>query len=446
MQDMTTGKIHGPLVRFTIPLVLGNLFQLTYNMVDSVIVGRFVGTDALAAVGTANPVMNIAIFFVAGICMGASVLMSEFFGAHDESALRRELSTSMVAGCVFSLLISALGWLTAPLLLRMIRTPAEILPAAAEYLRIIFLGMIFTFLYNFYANTLRALGDSKTPLYFLVVSSVLNIAADLVFVVAFGWGVRGAAVATVLAQAASCACCMVYIRLRIPLLQLGQAWLVFDAALFGRTVSYSWASAMQQTTLYIGKLLTQGIVNPLGVDTIAAFNAVNRIDDFAFTPQQNIGHAMTTFLAQNRGAGKTDRLRRGFRAGIEIELLYCAALLAVCLPLAPWFMRLFTESESVLALGTGYLRLMAVFYILPGFTNGIQGYFRGMGELKVTWSSTTMNMVGRVAAIFLLAPRMGMTGIALGNLAGWIVMLAFEVPLLVKHIRSWKNSAPETAP
>lgn len=441
MQDMTTGKIHGPLVRFTVPLVLGNLFQLTYNAVDSIIVGRFVGTGALAAVGAANPIMNIVIFFVAGICMGASVLMSEFFGARNTGALQREISTSLLAGCAFSVAVSVLGWLAATPLLRLIRTPEEILPDASAYLRVIFIGMIFTFLYNFYANTLRALGDSKTPLYFLIISAVLNIVADLVFVVQLHMGVLGCGIATVLAQAASCLFCVVYIRLKVPVLQLGRRWLVFDRTLLRRTVSYSWTSAMQQTTLYVGKLLVQMVVNTLGVDTIAAFNAVNRIDDFAFTPQQNIAHAMTTFLAQNRGAGKMDRLRRGFRAGIEIELLYCAGLIAVCLPLAPHMMRLFVRSESVVALGAGYLQLMAVLYILPGITNGIQGYFRGMGELKVTLWSTTMNIAGRVAAVWVLAPRLGMTGFALGNLAGWILMLLFELPLLVQHLRRWRNAA-----
>jgi putative MATE family efflux protein len=435
MQDMTEGRIYGPLVRFTVPLVLGNLFQLAYNAADSIIVGRFVGKTALAAVGTANPIMNIAIFFVAGICMGASVIMSEYFGAHDLDMLHREISTAMLAGCVFSLVLSAAGALAARPLLLLIRTPAAALPEAVRYLRVIFLGMGFTFLYNFFANTLRALGDSRSPLYFLTISAILNVGADLLFVTVLPWGVFGCALATVLAQAFSCLLCAVYIRIRVPALRLGRKWLVFDKSLLRRTVAYSWASAMQQATLYIGKVLVQASVNTLGVEAMASFNAVNRVDDFAFTPQQNIGHAMTTFLAQNRGAGKWDRVRRGFRAGILIAVLYTAGLFLCCFFGADALMRLFSADPDVTGPGAVYLRMMAVCYFLPAFTNAVQGYFRGMGELRVTLWSTLMNMVGRVAAVWLLVGRIGFLATAWGNLAGWVVMLLFELPLLAR----WKR-------
>jgi putative MATE family efflux protein len=435
MQDMTAGHIHGTLVRFAVPLVLGNVFQLAYNATDSVIVGRCIGKTALAAVGAANPVMNIAIFFVAGLCMGASVLMSEFFGAHDTEKLHREISTAMLAGCVFSLCLGAVGCALAEPLLRLIRTPAQALAEGAAYLRVIFLGMIFTFLYNFYANTLRALGDSRTPLYFLTISAVLNVLADLAFVVLLRWGVVGCAFATVLAQALSCLLCGAYIRLRVPELRLGRGWLVFERALLGRTVRYGWASALQQAALYIGKLLVQVCVNTMGVAAVAAFNAVNRMDDFAFTPQQNIGHAMTTFLAQNRGAGRPDRVRKGFRAGVEIAMVYTTLPALFCLLLAEPLMRLFTSDTAVVELGVKYLRLIALMYFLPALTNTVQGYFRGMGELRVTLWSTMVNMAARVAAVWLLMGQLGFLGAAWGNFAGWIAMLAFELPLFARYRR-----------
>lgn len=249
IHDMTKGKIIQPLIGFTIPLVLGNLFQLTYNAADSVIVGKFVGEGALAAVGTSAPIMNIAILLISGMCMGASVLMSSRFGAGDYDTLSRQISTTMLAGCGFSVIFSLLMILLAKPVLMLIQVPEEVIPLAAAYLRIIYLGLIFTFLYNFLANTLRALGDSRTPLYFLMISAVLNVAGDILLVAVCRLGVMGSAVSTVLSEAACCLLCAVYIKRRIPLLCLGRKWLVFDKSLLGKTLSYGSTSAMQQVCL-----------------------------------------------------------------------------------------------------------------------------------------------------------------------------------------------------
>lgn len=220
---MTQGKILLPLVSFTIPLVLGNLFQLTYNAADSVIVGKYVGEQALAAVGTSTPIMNIAILLISGMCMGASVLMSSQYGAKDYDTLSKQISTTMLAGCGFSVVFSLLMLLLATPVLRLIRVPETAIPEAAVYLRIIFLGLIFTFIYNFLANTMRALGDSKTPLYFLVTSAFLNIFGDLFFVVVLRWGVAGSAIATVCSEGLCCLLCGIYIKKKIPLLCLGKS-------------------------------------------------------------------------------------------------------------------------------------------------------------------------------------------------------------------------------
>lgn len=230
-KDMTTGSITPLLVNFTIPLVLGNLFQLTYNAVDSIIVGKFVGEDALAAVGTSNPLMTLAILFINGMCLGAGILVSTAFGAGDNKLVERQVSTTAIAGTVFSLAFSLVCILLANPLLRLLQVPEEILPIAVNYLRIVFAGLIFTFFYNFLAATMRALGDSKSALYFLMVSSVLNIAGDLFFVEVLGWGSEGCALSTVLSEAACCALCLVYIRWKIPVLQLGRRWLIFDSSL-----------------------------------------------------------------------------------------------------------------------------------------------------------------------------------------------------------------------
>lgn len=433
--DLTKGPVAGPLVKFTIPLILGNLFQLTYNAADSIMVGQFVGKNALAAVGAAAPVMNILTFLVAGGCLGAGVLMSEYFGAGDLATLRREVGTTLTAGLGFTVALSALCALGAPWLLRLTQVPPELLGLCTTYLRVVCAALSFTFLYNLYAAALRAVGDSRTPLLFLIISCCLNVCANYVLIVLMGLGVLGAALGTALAEGVSAVLCMVYVWLKNPVLHLGSRDLRPRRALLGRTLRYSWATAMQQVSLYVGKLLVQSCVNRLGVDVIAAFNAVNRIDDFAYTPMQNIAHAMTTFIAQNRGAGKYGRIRASFRVACRLEVGYWA-ILAAGVPLCSRrLMALFVDEQDVIAVGASYLVLMGLFYVLPAFTNWIQGYFRGMGNMRITVVSTTVQMVFRVLFTFLLAPRFGLPGIAFAQLGGWVAMMIYEVPFLLRALR-----------
>ena len=437
-KDLTTGKITPQLVKFTIPLVLGNLFQLTYNAVDSIIVGRFVGKEALAAVGICNPILTLFILFLNGLCMGASILMGNQFGAKDYDKLHRQISTTMIAGFLFSVFLSVSCIIFAHPILRIMRVDLSIMSMTTNYLRILFAGLIFTFMYNCFASTLRALGDSQTPLYFLITSAVVNIIGDLFFVLFLGWGSEGCAVATVLSEALSCILCIIYIQMKVPVLQLGKKWLIFDKKLLGKTISYGWASAMQQATVQLGKLGIQAIVNSMGVAVAAAFAVVNRIDDFAYSPEQNIGHAMTALMAQSKGAGKKDRLKEAFRSGMKIELVYGIAIFLICFLFATPLMRLFTKDSDVIRHGVTYLRLISIMYLLPAATNGIQGYFRGIGDLKITLISSFVNMGVRVvvAAILVLTFSLQIEALPYSYLAGWIGMLITELPLL---IRSYKN-------
>ena len=381
-KDMTTGAITPLLVKFTIPLVLGNLFQLTYNAADSIIVGKFVGEKALAAVGTSNPLMTLAILFINGMCLGAGILVSTAFGAGDHKLVERQVSTAAIAGTAFSVAFSLLCVLLATPLLRLLQVPADILPMAVRYLRIVFSGLIFTFFYNFLAAVMRALGDSKSALYFLMVSSVLNIGGDLFFVKVLSWGSEGCALSTVLSEAMCCLLCAIYIKYKVPVLCLGRRWLVFDGKLLKKIVSYGWASAMQQATVQMGKIAVQGIVNTMGVNTMAAFAAASRIDDFAYTPQQNIAHA--------------------------IEL------------------------------GARFLRLISLMYFLPALTNGIQGFFRGIGDLKITLRSSMLSMAARVpsAALLVLYFHMEIEALPWSYAFGWFLMLAYEVPPMLRFLRS----------
>ena len=437
-KDLTAGKITPQLVRFTIPLVLGNLFQLTYNAVDSIIVGRFVGKEALAAVGICNPILTLFILFLNGLCLGASILMGNQFGAKDYDKLHRQISTTMISGIIFSVILSVICIIFAHPILNVMRVDPSIMSMTINYLRIIFAGLIFTFMYNCFASTLRALGDSQSPLYFLITSAVINIIGDLFFVLFLNWGSEGCAIATVLSEALSCLLCIIYIQKKVPVLRLGKKWLVFDKSLLGKTISYGWASAMQQATVQLGKLGIQAIVNSMGVAIAAAFAVVNRIDDFAYTPEQNIGHAMTALMAQSKGAGKKDRLKEAFKSGLKIEFIYGVIIFLVCFLLANPLMRLFTNDPDVIRHGVTYLRLISVMYLLPAATNGIQGYFRGIGDLKITLISSFVNMGVRVAvaAILVFLFSLQIEALPYSYLAGWIGMLVAELPLL---IRSYKN-------
>ncbi len=436
--DFTRGRITPQLLRFTVPLVLGNVFQLLYNAVDSMIVGRYAGREALAAVGTSNPLMTLVILFFNGITLGAGILIGSHYGAGDHRTLRRQVSTTMLGGLAFAGAVSVVFILLARPVFRLIQVAPEVMDLSVQYMRIIFCGLIFTFMYNCLASVLRAMGNSTGPLVFLVISAVLNVIGDLFFVVSLGMGARGAAISTVLCEALSCVLCLVYIHFKVPVLRLGREWLVFDRSLFRATVSYGTTSALQQATVQLGKIAVQAIVNTMGVPIMAAFTIVNRIDDFAYIPQQNIGHAMTSFMAINRGAGKKKRMREGFREGMIIEAVYGLLICLVCLLFARPLAGLSTTDETVLDHGVAYLRLISFMYLLPAMTNGIQGYFRGLGDLRITLISSLTNMGVRVAAaaalVFLF--RVGMEALPFSYLTGWLAMLAVEFPLLLKTLRA----------
>ena len=436
-KDLTTGKIMPILVNFTVPLVLGNLFQLTYNAVDIIIVGHFVGKEALAAVGICNPVSTLMILFLNGLCMGASILMGIQYGAKDYETLHRQISTTLLSGAFFSFFLTLVCVIFAVPILLLLQVDPSIMSMTVQYLRIIFLGLMFTFLYNFFSSTLRALGDSASPLYFLIISAILNIFGDLFFVIVLKAGSNGCAISTVLSEALCCLFCIIYIQKKVPILRLGKKWLVFDARLLKKTIAYGWASAMQQATVQMGKIAIQALVNTMGVSVAAAFAVVNRIDDFAITPEQNIAHAMTALMAQNKGAGKNDRMREGFRCGMILELVYGAAVMLICLGFARPLMSLFVKDEEVIGHGVVYLHLIAVMYILPAITNSLQGFFRGIGDLKVTLMSSFTNMTVRViaAAPMVLLWNFGIEALPYSYLAGWIAMLLVETPLMLRIYR-----------
>lgn len=431
MRDMTVGKPQTHLWYYAFPLLLGNWLQLSYNAIDSIIAGRFIGKEALAAEGIAAPVMNLAILAITGLCIGTGVLMSEAFGAKDRERLCRILATTLLCGGALCGVATAVGLLFAPAILRSMDVPAEIYEITVLYLRITFLGMPFTFLYNALASALKSVGDSKTPLKFLAFSAILNGTLDLIFLGALGFGVTCSAATTVVAEAVSAILAWHHFVRRMPELWPRKCHWKIDILLAKQIWRYGAPTALQQAIQPVGKVLIQGVVNALGVTTIAAYNAVTRVDDFACIPEQSVAAAISTYTAQNRGAGKLQRVRSGFAAGLRLEVCYWMLIAVSVLFLRTSIVSLFVTGENadeVVTIGSQYLSYMAVFYLFPAMTNGFQGFYRGVGKMYTTMLGTLLQTTCRTVCTMILAPKMGISGIAYSCAIGWSMMLLFEIP------------------
>ncbi|MFV0577420.1 MAG: MATE family efflux transporter [Fusobacterium ulcerans] len=435
MKKMTEGNVTKNIFFFTIPIFLGNIFQQMYNTADAVIVGRFSGKEALAAVGTAGPIMNILIFFVVGFSLGSAILMAEFYGAEDIEKLKKEIATTIKAGAVFIFLLSAVALFSIKYILILMNTPIEIMEMAEGYLRIIIIGLIFSFLYNILSAEMRAVGDSKTPLGILVIAVVLNIGLDIYFIKNLGMGVKGAAYATVISQIVAVVISLLNIYFRMPVLRLTLKEFVIDLTLLKKTMSYSLSYAVQQTIIFTGAVFVQGAVNPLGIDSIAAFNSGSRIDGFILTPGDSMGAALTTFISQNRGAGKDERIFKGFKSALTMSLLYCVATAILIFVFSGSIMKIFIESSETEAifLGRTYLKTIAFFYILTALCNTLQGFFRGFGRMDVTLIATFIQIPIRVVLSYMLTKYMGISGVAVGMGIGWIFMASYEGYLYMRY-------------
>lgn len=431
MTDMTVGSPRSHLWRYALPLLLGNWLQLSYNAIDSIIAGRFIGQNALAAEGIAGPVMNLVILAITGLCIGAGVLMSEAFGAKDYERLQKILANTLLAGFVLCCALALAGAVLAETILTLLAVPEEIFTITAAYLRITFLGAPFTFCYNALTAGLKSVGDADTPLKFLAFSAILNAVLDLFFLGVLHLGILCSALTTVFAEAVCAGLAVVYLLRRVPDLCPGRDQWRVEPAILKQVLNYGGPTALQQAIQPVCKVLIQGQVNALGVSAIAAFNAVTRADDFACIPAQSISSGISTYIAQNRGADKPQRIRSGFRTGIRMELCYWLVIGTATELLRRPLVSMFVTGEGsreVIRLGSEYLAWMALFYLLPAMTNGVQGFFRGMGKMYTTMLGTFLQASIRTLGTFLLAPRLGITGIAFSCAIGWSVMLLFEVP------------------
>ncbi len=434
---MTEGGISRQIVIFSIPIILGNIFQQLYNTADAIIVGRLIGKEAFAAVSVANPIMSVFLFFLVGLTMGVGVLLSQKFGAKDREGFRVQFSTGLIGGVVFTLCVVAVCIPLSGLMLRASQTPPEIFDMTRQYLMIIFGGMIFSFLYNYYASALRAIGDSQTAFIYLVVSSVLNIILDILLVTQTSLGVLGAALATVLAQACSFALCIIYVRRKIPVLVLGKGQWVFEREILKDTVIFSWAAALQQTVLYFGRLLIQGTVNAHGTDMITGYNAAIRIESFSMAFMDGTSAALATFAGQNVGAGKWKRLRQGLFRTQAMNTLYVAISGVLMVAFSNQLIALFVDQNhaEVLRIGTTYLKVMAANYLFCSILSVTQGFFRGVGEVKTTMIATMVQMAVRCSLALILVPSMEIWGVCLSVIVGWLVVASVNSYQAVRYFK-----------
>ncbi|MDQ7796087.1 MAG: MATE family efflux transporter [Spirochaetia bacterium] len=428
MKDLTKGDEATTLITFALPMLLGNVFQQFYNMVDSFVVGRFVGTNALAAVGVAFPVIFLLVALIMGITMGSSVLISQFFGARDRERLASTISTSYIFLFGAGIFMSVLGFFSVPFILNILAVPPEIYAEARSYMSIILGGMLITFGYNGVSAMLRGVGDSKTPLYLLVAASLMNVVLDLVFVIVFHWGVAGAAWATLISQAFSFITAMVIFNRTESHMKVELKKLSWNKEIFGSMIKIGLPTGIQQTLVSLGMMMLTRIVNEFGPATMAAYTAAARIDSFASMPAMNLSQALMTFTGQNMGAGKTERVKKGHRAAIIMNIVISLSITLLVTLAGHWLIGIFTTDGAVIDIGARYLLIVGFFYIIFGTMFINNGVMRGAGDVFIPMISSLLALwIVRIpcALLFTKVFGMGSDGIWWSIPAGWFVGFVF---------------------
>lgn len=449
-KDLTKGNISKTLLLFAVPMILGNLLQQFYNITDTIIVGRFIGADALAAVGSAYTLMTFLTSVIIGLCMGCGALFSMYFGAKKLDTLKESLWVSFWLILFVTLAIYGIVFAGTDGILRLLQTPAEIYDLMYTYVRIIFIGIGFTFLYNYFAFVVRAVGNSILPLIFLAVSAVLNIILDLWFVVGLQFGVGGAAAATVIAQAVSgvgIATAALFptdtsrrssgsvlsdtlpaashSHRRLSPLFPGKIHRQIRPEMLRQVSQYAFFTCLQQSVMNFGILMIQGLVNSFGTVIMAAFAAAVKIDTLAYMPVQEFGNAFSLFISQNHGAGKKDRVRRGIVVSVRISVIFCIIISVIVWMFARPFMQIFMDSgeTAIIAEGVRYLHIEGAFYWGIGCLFLLYGLYRAIGKPAMSLVLTVISLGTRVALAYLLAPStpLGVSAIWWAIPIGWIL-------------------------
>ena len=422
-RDLTRGPIARSLVLFALPMMAGNLLQQFYNIADTLIVGRALGTDALAAVGSAYTLMTFLTSILLGLSMGSGALFSIYRGQGDEASLRSAIAHAFGLILLLTLALNAAVYAFLNPILHFLRVPAAVWGGMREYLLVVFAGLVATSVYNYLACLLRALGNSAAPLVFLGVSALLNVGLDLLFVPVLGWGIAGAAWATVIAQYVSAAGMLVYVLAKCKILLPKRSELHLNRSILGEIFRLSSLTCAQQSVMNFGILMVQGLVNSFGATVMAAFAAAVKIDTFAYLPVQDFGNAYSTFAAQNFGAKRTDRIREGTRRAFLLSTGFGTALsIAVCALAAP-LMRLFVDpgETAVVTAGVRYLRIEGALYAGIGCLFLFYGYFRAVQRPGVSVVLTAISLGTRVLLAYLLSAFWGEAGVWLSIPIGWVL-------------------------
>lgn len=438
IKDLTEGEPRKILWQFTIPMFVSVAFQQLYNIADSVIVGNFAsrGEDALAAVGASYPITMIFMAIAMGCNIGCSVVISQFFGAKRYSEMKTTVSTTILSALALSLVLTAAGVSGSGVMLRMIRTPENIFADAALYLQIYIGGFSFLFLYNVVTGIFTSLGDSKTPLYFLIGSSLGNILLDGVFVAIFHWDVAGVAWATFICQGIACILAMLTLQKRLKAVECEKTPALFSMFMLKRIAAFAIPSVLQQSFVSVGNIFIQSLINGFGSSVIAGYSAAIKINTFAITCFGTIGNALSSYTAQNIGARKNDRVKQGHRAGLVMGFLIGIPFFVFCFFQGPMLIRLFMNEEAGMAMETGveFLRIVAPFYFVIAMKLSTDGLLRGSGALKYFMISTFGDLILRVALAYVLSVPFGTTGIWMSWPVGWMIGTFLSLAFYAKGV------------
>ena len=396
IKDMTEGNPTQLLLSFTLPMVVGNVFQQLYNLVDSMIVGKFVGADGLAAVGATGSLNFLFFSLCFGMASGIGIIISQFFGAGNHEDVKKSIANAAYIMLVTSLAMGGLGCVLARPVLTLLNTPANILDDAVLYMQISCVGVLAIGIYNCISAILRAVGDSKTPLYFLIVASILNIVLDLLFVNVFYWGVAGAAIATIIAQAIAGIGCMLFAFVKNPYFKLEKSHLRIEWNIVRKSVRMGVPLAFQSSLIAISCIALQSVVNGFGSAVVAANTAIGRVEQLVQQPYGSLGTAMSTYAGQNMGAGKIDRVKLGYKKASIIMAIFSLAMLPIAQFCGEPIMKLFVDEPEVIALGVTALRITSWFYLFLGTIYVTRGLLNGVGDAVFAFMNGIVEMIGRI--------------------------------------------------
>ena len=424
-RDLTTGSITGTMLRFALPMITGNLLQQFYNIADTLNVGRYLGVQALAAVGAAYALMSFLTSILLGLCMGSGAVFSLRYGEKNERMLKSSMFVSFVLVAAVALVLNTAVFLFIDPIMYLLCVPVEIYGFMREYLWVIFFGISAVFLYNYFACLLRAVGNSFIPLVFLGISALLNVGLDLVFVLVFKWGVAGAGAATVVSQFVSGIGICLYTYLKMPEFRINRSYMKMDRKVLAEISGFSFLTCVQQSVMNFGILMVQGLVNSFGAVVMAAFAAAVKIDSFAYMPVQDFGNAFSTFIAQNYGAGRHDRVEKGIKSAVTASVLFCLVISFIVCVFARELMLVFVQPQEaeILAVGVQYLRIEGTFYCGIGCLFLLYGLYRAVRKPEMSVVLTVISLGTRVVLAYILSaiPGIGVVGIWVSVPIGWFL-------------------------